>query len=101
MVMRSADWTHFDIDAQADPGLLSRLLELFAVRNDVPAMVQAARVSESAQRIEICADGLDAARARVIAAKMQSLVGVWTVRLEQGRAEQSRLEMVRTEHRAA
>ncbi len=90
MVMRSPDWTQFEIEAQADPGILSRLLELFAVRNDVPAMVQAARVSEGAQRIEICADGLDAARARVIAAKMQSLVGVWTVRLETGRAAVAR-----------
>jgi acetolactate synthase small subunit len=87
MVMRSPDWTQFEIEAQADPGILSRLLELFAVRNDIPAMVQAARVSDSAQRIEICADGLDSARARVIAAKMQNLVGVWTVRLETGRSQ--------------
>lgn len=84
MVMTSPDWTQFEIEAQADPGILSRLLELFAVRNDIPAMVHAAR------RIDICADGLDNARARVIAAKMQALVGVWTVRLETGRTVQQR-----------
>jgi hypothetical protein len=69
MVMQSPDWTQFDIDANADAGILPRLLELFAQRGDIPAVVQAARVSDTSQRIEICADGLDAARARVVAAK--------------------------------
>jgi acetolactate synthase small subunit len=88
MVMQSPDWTQFDIDAAADAGILPRLLELFAQRGDIPAVVQAARLSDTSQRIEICADGLDAARARVIAAKMQAMVGVWTVRLETGKQVQ-------------
>jgi hypothetical protein len=88
MVMRSPAWTQFEIEAQADPGLLSRLLELFALRGETPAVVQTARVTETAQRIDICADGLESARARVIAARMQALAGVWTVRLETGRREQ-------------
>lgn len=65
----------FQVSGDDHPGLLIRLIELFAQRGIAPAVVNATSIA-GALRCEIMVDGLPPHDADVIAAKMANAVGV-------------------------
>jgi hypothetical protein len=71
--------TRFTVVAQRDPGLLIRILNLFALRDHVPARVSARTVGGEWE-VRIGAGRLCPREAEVITAKMRALVGVVSVR---------------------
>jgi hypothetical protein len=72
----------FEAVADPDPGMLIRILNLFALRDHVPVRVRSRTLGD---RLQVAVDvaGLAEAEAELIAAKMRALVGVSAVRLEQ------------------
>jgi hypothetical protein len=72
----------FEATAEPDPGMLIRILNLFALRDHVPVRVRSRSFGD---RLQVAVDvhGLDETEADLIAAKMRALVGVSAVRLEQ------------------
>lgn len=70
--------------AEPDPGMLIRILNLFALRDHVPCRVRS-RVLAGRLQVEVDVPGLDDGEAERIAQCMRALVGVSAVRLEQMR----------------
>lgn len=68
--------------AQPDPGMLIRVLNLFAARDHVPSRVRCRKVG-GLLLVDVDVEGMGEAEAELIAAKMRVLVGVVAVRLEQ------------------
>lgn len=71
----------FHIEGMADPDLLCRVLNLFAVQSFTPERVRADREDHKI-RLLLTFPGLSQHRASVIAEKLRSLVTVLAVRLE-------------------
>jgi hypothetical protein len=72
----------YEATAEPDPGMLIRILNLFALRDHVPVRVRS-RTLGSRLQVSVDVHGLAEAEAELIAAKMRALVGVSAVRLEQ------------------
>lgn len=72
----------YEATAEPEPGMLIRILNLFALRDHVPVRVRSRTLGN---RLQVSVDvlGIADAEAELIAAKMRALVGVSTVRLEQ------------------
>ncbi len=66
---------HYQVQAEAEPDLLCRLLNLFALQLLTPLQVQALL-------IELELDGLSWHRAQVIGEKMRNLISVFSVQLQ-------------------
>lgn len=79
--MRSSQ-ASFAATAQPDPGVLIRMLNLFAARDHVPVRVRCRKVG-GLLLVDVDVDELTDAEEELIAAKMRVLVGVVAVRLEQ------------------
>lgn len=80
-----AGWqASFAAQAEPDPGMLIRILNLFAVRDHVPNRVRS-RLLGGQLQVEVDVAGLGDADAELIAQRMRALVGVRQVRLEQMR----------------
>jgi len=69
----------FSIQAAADPGLMPRVLELFAKRGLVPSSWRSAVVNDAALAIEIRMQGLSREHMHYVAQCMRQIVGVETV----------------------
>jgi acetolactate synthase small subunit len=79
----------FSVHARAEPGVMPRVLELFAKRGLVPTRWRSAVAGAAgrALRIEIAMDGLDGEQSRYIAACLRLIADVETVRITRsGRA---------------
>jgi len=74
----SAAGVLFSVHARAEPGVMPRLIELFAKRGLVPRSWHSIR-SGSALTIELGIDRLDDELAQYIARSMRQIVGVETV----------------------
>ena len=72
----------FTVHAAADPQVLPRVLELFALRNVVPRRVIGRTVGQSAEifRIDVETDALDARTADRMAERLLTMVAVMAVR---------------------
>ena len=70
----------FVVLADNDPGLCSRVLELFAKRNLVPLAIQGRR-AEDAIELDVVQDGLDLRLAELIAEGMRACILVRSVDL--------------------
>ncbi len=68
----------FSIRAVAEPGILPRLIELFAKRNLVPSSVQARLIGSERDQlaVDLQIDGLDPGLAEIIAETMRQMVSV-------------------------
>jgi acetolactate synthase small subunit len=71
----------FSVHARAEPGVMPRVLELFAKRGLVPTRWRSAVAgsARAALRIEIAMDGLDTEASRYIAACLRQITDVETV----------------------
>lgn len=69
----------FLVTADADPGLLPRILQVFAKRSLVPGTLHADRLSADLLSIDLNVPAMPAARAMHIAACLRETVGVRTV----------------------
>lgn len=78
------DTHHFVIQAQPEPSVLSRVLELFALRGLLPDEVSCKRVSdgEDSLHLRIAVDGLPPQQAAHLAARMRNIITVTRVVLE-------------------
>ncbi|MCG2839854.1 hypothetical protein L6Q21_02510 [Sandaracinobacter sp. RS1-74] len=74
----------YQATAEPDPGMLIRILNLFALRDHVPSRVRS-RVLAGQLQVDVDVAGLADLEAEQIAQRMRSLVGVRGVRLEQMR----------------
>lgn len=72
----------FRIDATPDPHSLPRVAGFFAQRAIIPAAMQM-RVERGLMRIEVTVDGLGAAQAATIAAKLHEAVTVIVAELHE------------------
>ena len=74
----------FHVQAEASPGLLSRLLEPFAKRDLVPDSVHASRDPRDAEtmRAEIALEAMPAEMVHLVAGNLGQVIGVLTVRVE-------------------
>ncbi|WP_347902608.1 hypothetical protein [Pseudomonas purpurea] len=79
---------HYQLQAEAEPDLLCRALNLFALQFLVPQSVNVVRQDEWLS-IDIVMDGLSWHRAQVIAEKLRNLISVCSVELQA--ADASRL----------
>jgi len=82
MVMLGNAQARFEVKATVEPSSLSRILEFFALNNITPATMQANKLDENFQHIEVVCTDIDNHRAEVIANKIRQLVSVRTARLE-------------------
>lgn len=75
---------HFMIQAQPDPSVLSRVLELFALRCLLPTEVTCKRAAEGdgELQIHITMDSLPPEKAAHLAARMRNIIPVTRVVLE-------------------
>ena len=71
----------FAIRAAAEPGILPRLIELFAKRDLVPAAVLSRRLGTDELAVELQVDGIDRGLAELIAETMRQMVSVERVLL--------------------
>ncbi len=89
--VRSADseTSFFTISAIADPGVIPRVLEIFAKRGWVPSFLQSRQTGPEGEAltIDIQMPGLAAATAEYIAACMRQIVLVTSVIMERERLE--------------
>lgn len=69
----------FLLTADADPGLLPRVLQVFAKRSLVPGTLHADRLSADLLSVDLNVPAMPAARAMHIAACLRETVGVRTV----------------------
>ena len=67
------------LTADADPGLLPRLLQVFAKRSLVPGTLHAARLSDELLSVDLNLPAMPAAKALHIAACLRETVGVRSV----------------------
>ena len=72
---------HYQLLAEAEPDLLCRALNLFALQFLVPLQVNVQRQDELLA-LEIVIDGLSWHRAEVIAEKLRNLISVCSVQLK-------------------
>ena len=72
----------YQATAEPDPGMLIRILNLFALRDHVPSRVRS-RVLAGRLQVEVDVANLTDTEAEQIAQRMRAMVGVSTVRLEQ------------------
>jgi hypothetical protein len=72
---------HYQLLAEAEPDLLCRALNLFALQFLTPQQVHVQR-REDLLAIDIVIDGLSWHRAQVIAAKLRNLISVCSVDLQ-------------------
>lgn len=72
----------YQATATPDPGMLIRILNLFALRDHVPCRVRS-RVLAGQLQVEVDVPNLTDQEAEQIAQRMRAMVGVSTVRLEQ------------------
>lgn len=82
MVMLGNAQARFEVKATVEPCSLSRILEFFALNNITPATMQASKLDEHFQHIEVVCTDIDNHCAEVIANKIRQLVSVRTARLE-------------------
>ncbi len=73
---------NYKATAAADPGMLIRILNLFALRDHVPVRVRSRTLGAHLQ-VTVDILGLPETEAELIATRMRALVGVSAVRLEQ------------------
>ncbi len=73
---------HFEVAAMAEPGVLIRILELYALRDLVPHRVRS-RIVGDRLLIEVEVAEVDDGEAERIAAKIRANVLVTSVRLQQ------------------
>jgi acetolactate synthase small subunit len=73
----------FAVRAAAEPGILSRLIELFAKRDLVPDAVQARRIGAARDQlaVDLQVDGLAPHLAELVAESMRQMVSVERVLL--------------------
>ena len=78
----------FAVRAAAEPGILPRLIELFAKRNLVPAAVQARRIGPEGDRlaVDLQVEGLEPGMAELVAETMRQIVSVERVLVAELRA---------------
>ena len=74
----------YQATAEPDPGMLIRILNLFALRDHVPARVRS-RVLGGQLQVEVDVPDLPDREAEQVAERMRAIVGVKAVRLEQMR----------------
>ncbi|MFJ7286151.1 hypothetical protein [Pseudomonas sp. NPDC099000] len=72
---------HYQLLAEAEPDLLCRALNLFALQFLTPQQVSAQRMNDL-MSIDIVMDGLSWHRAEVIADKLRNLISVCSVELQ-------------------
>ncbi|MGE8182799.1 hypothetical protein [Pseudomonas mandelii] len=72
---------HYQLLAEAEPDLLCRALNLFALQFLTPQQVSAQRMDDL-MSIDIVMDGLSWHRAQVIAEKLRNLINVCSVELQ-------------------
>ena len=72
---------HYQLLAEAEPDLLCRVLNLFALQFLTPQQVSAQRMDDL-MSIDIVMDGLSWHRAEVIAEKLRNLINVCSVELQ-------------------
>jgi hypothetical protein len=72
---------HYQLLAEAEPDLLCRALNLFALQFLTPQQVSAQRMDDL-MSIDIVMDGLSWHRAEVIAEKLRNLINVCSVELQ-------------------
>ncbi|AWM94941.1 hypothetical protein DJ564_31210 [Pseudomonas sp. 31-12] len=72
---------HYQLLAEAEPDLLCRTLNLFALQLLTPQQVSAQRMDDL-MSIDIVMDGLSWHRAEVIADKLRNLISVFSVELQ-------------------
>ncbi len=82
----TAATVRFTVRASAEPSVLPRVIELFALRNLVPSSLRARRGGRSAEdlHIDIEVAGLAAAEVRLVAAKITEMVPVESVLAGEG-----------------
>jgi hypothetical protein len=71
----------FAIRAAAEPGILPRLIELFAKRDLVPAAVLSRRLGAERLAVDLQIDGIDRKLAEQVAETMRQMVSVERVLL--------------------
>ncbi|MDB6049291.1 MAG: Uncharacterized protein JWR17_2037 [Pseudomonas sp.] len=84
---------HYQILAEAEPDLLCRVLNLFAMQYLIPQQVSVLQQDETLM-LDIQLDGLTWHRAQVISEKMRNLINVCSVVLESLEAESISAERV-------
>ncbi|MET0845379.1 MAG: hypothetical protein ABWY46_04240 [Pseudomonas sp.] len=72
---------HYQLQAEAEPDLLCRTLNLFALQLLTPQQFSAQRMDD-VMSIDIVMDGLSWHRAEVIAEKLRNLISVFSVELQ-------------------
>jgi len=77
---------HYQILAEAEPDLLCRVLNLFAMQYLIPQQVSVLQQDQMLM-IEVQLDGLSWHRAQVIGEKMRNLINICSVELEPVGAE--------------
>ncbi|MBD0703609.1 MAG: hypothetical protein ACNJA3_01590 [Pseudomonas rhizophila] len=80
---------HYHLRAEAEPDLLCRALNLFALQGLTPRQVHVER-DDDLLSMEILMDGLSWHRAQVLAEKLRNLISVCSVDLQD--ADSARLE---------
>jgi hypothetical protein len=82
----------FSVRAVAEPGILPRLIELFAKRNLVPSSVQARLIGAERDQlaVDLQIDGLEPGLAEIVAETMRQMVSVDRVLLAELRAAAER-----------
>lgn len=79
----------YAVEAVSEPGILSRLMDLLAKRDLVPARWHADRSGsrrDGLLTVDIQVDGLDQPAAEYLAARMRQIVGVAAVLMSEKRA---------------
>ena len=69
----------FSVVAEADPGVMSRVLELFAKRGLVPSLWHSKIAPTGELSIDLQMQGMDAQKARHVAGCLRQIWGVSTV----------------------
>jgi hypothetical protein len=82
MVMVGNAQAKFAVRAVHEPNTLSRILEFFALNDITPATLQATKIGDGMQNIEVTCSDVDSHRAEIIANKIRQMVTVRTARLE-------------------
>ena len=86
---QSASVWCYAVEAVSEPGILPRLMDLFAKRDLVPARWHADRAGsrrDGLLTVDIQVDGLDQPAAEYLAARMRQIVGVAAVLMSEKRA---------------
>ena len=77
---------HYSLRAYREPSVLSRVIEMFALRDLIPHQVDCREVAaeEAELQIDVAVRGLDPMHARHLADRMRNIVPVRQVALEVG-----------------